>query len=782
MDHYLRKISSVAKISKQIKDEIVEKGKEVSVPGHFYDTAEDKIVDVRANLDSKFDKDKIDGLKRLIAMVSKGHEVQEYFPDVVKNVASSSFEVRKLVYIYLLRYCEQEPDLALLSINTFQKDLNDKNPMIRAMALRVMSSIKVMLSLKSTIRDMSPYVRKATANAIPKLYALDSSQRECLVELIETLLNDKSTIVLGSVISSFNQVCPEKLDLIHGHFRKLCKLIGETDEWGQLEIIGLLLRYCRNYFVDPTISKTDDDLELFINVCSQILTSRNTAVVLAVSQVYYYITKLNEWGKPAKSLIRILSTSSVEEKQVILQNIATMAQKNPVVFEPYLKSFFVFSGEPKFIYEVKMEILTSICNSTNVNDVIQELKYYIRDPNEEFVIETIKVIGRVCCRIHSCIDESLLLLMSLISHTQELVVAEAIVAIRFILQLRPESNTRMILSLVKALDIVTIGKARASIIWLIGQHCTNPAMLQVAPDTLRISAKLFNVSEDIVKLQVLNLAAKLVASLLVEASKNHLRQNDASVESGSDLNADKNVRFNSIKTSVLDTCILLFRYVLSLAKFDVSYDIRDRGRMLRVLVLEKTLKIVQKNNENKENSWNSLDSPNDKKSSEVVEKLIKILLERKSTPIPESSFKGRDKYTVATLSHSLNQQVHNYTPLPPWALENSEPSLRDTKEEVYLWSKDYVASVPVKEIQVFAKTKKRVVDLEEFYTEPVKESSSEEEEETSEDISEGDSSEEENPFEEVKEKFKPPTVEKRGASLVTLIERGPTVSSHQFKN
>ena len=41
--------------------------------------------------------------------------------DVVKNVASASFEVRKLVYIYLLRYAEQEPDLALLSINTFQK-------------------------------------------------------------------------------------------------------------------------------------------------------------------------------------------------------------------------------------------------------------------------------------------------------------------------------------------------------------------------------------------------------------------------------------------------------------------------------------------------------------------------------------------------------------------------------------------------------------------------------------------------------------------------------------
>ncbi len=95
----------------------------------------------------------------------------------MKNVASHNLEIRKLVYIYLLRYAEQEPDLALLSINTFQKDLSDPNPLIRAMALRVLSGIKVlmissivMLAIKKCAADISPYVRKAAALAIPKLY------------------------------------------------------------------------------------------------------------------------------------------------------------------------------------------------------------------------------------------------------------------------------------------------------------------------------------------------------------------------------------------------------------------------------------------------------------------------------------------------------------------------------------------------------------------------------------------------------------------------------------
>lgn len=112
-----------------------------------------------------------------VQLISKGRNVSEFFAQVVKNVASHNLEIRKLVYIYLLRYAEQEPDLALLSINTFQKDLSDPNPLIRAMALRVLSGIKVpmigsivMLAIKKCAADISPYVRKAAALAIPKLY------------------------------------------------------------------------------------------------------------------------------------------------------------------------------------------------------------------------------------------------------------------------------------------------------------------------------------------------------------------------------------------------------------------------------------------------------------------------------------------------------------------------------------------------------------------------------------------------------------------------------------
>ncbi|KAK0235639.1 adaptin N terminal region-domain-containing protein [Armillaria nabsnona] len=94
---------------------------------------------IRKQLDSNSDDEKLDAMKKLIALMSKGRDVFEYFAQVVKHVASQNLEIRQMVYIYLLKYAEQEPDLTLVFINLFQKDLTDSNPLICAMALRVVS-------------------------------------------------------------------------------------------------------------------------------------------------------------------------------------------------------------------------------------------------------------------------------------------------------------------------------------------------------------------------------------------------------------------------------------------------------------------------------------------------------------------------------------------------------------------------------------------------------------------------------------------------------------------
>ncbi|KAK0430712.1 adaptin N terminal region-domain-containing protein [Armillaria borealis] len=94
---------------------------------------------IRKQLDSNSDREKLDAMKRIIALMDKGRNVSEYFAQVVMNVASRNLEIRKLVYIYLLKYAKQEPDLTLLFIDTIRKDRTHSDPLIRAIALRVAS-------------------------------------------------------------------------------------------------------------------------------------------------------------------------------------------------------------------------------------------------------------------------------------------------------------------------------------------------------------------------------------------------------------------------------------------------------------------------------------------------------------------------------------------------------------------------------------------------------------------------------------------------------------------
>lgn len=58
-------------------------------------------------------------------------------------------------------------------------------------------------------------------------------------------------MVLGSAVAAFMEVCPHEMDLIHPHYRKLCRLLADIDEWGQVFIINLLIRYARTQFICP---------------------------------------------------------------------------------------------------------------------------------------------------------------------------------------------------------------------------------------------------------------------------------------------------------------------------------------------------------------------------------------------------------------------------------------------------------------------------------------------------------------------------------------------------
>jgi len=615
-------------------------------------------------LDSSKDSLKLEAMKRIITMVARGRDAAELFPAVVKNVVSKNIEIKKLVYVYLTRYAEEQQDLALLSISTFQRALKDPNQLIRASALRVLSSIRVpvivpimMLAIKDSSVDMSPFVRKTAAHAIPKLHGLDPEQKEELVDVIEKLLGDRTTLVVGSAVMAFEEVCPERIDLVHKNYRKLCNLLVDVEEWGQVVILNMLTRYARTQFVDPnppggTLDeierekkfyedefssddeeakkrerqkverpKMDQDHRLLLRSARPLLQSRNAAVVMATAQLYHHCAPKAEVQVVAKAMIRLLR-SHREVQAIVLNCIASMTSGEgggrTSMFEPFLRNFFVRASDPTHVKILKLEIITNMASAGNIGVILREFQSYITGADKVCVAATIQAIGRCAASIDEVTDTCLNGLVHLLSNKDESVVAESIVVVKKLLQTQSGDHKDIIVHMARLSDSIAVPDAKAAILWVMGEYCQR--VPKIAPDVLRKAAKSFTSDTTQVKMQTLNLAAKLCLT-------------------------------NPEKTKQLA------QYVFSLARYDQDYDLRDRVRLMKALVFP----------------------PAGRENDPLVSKARSIFLATKPAPVTESKFKDRDVYQLGSMSHFLNARASGYRDLPDFPLEAPDPSLRNVE-------------------------------------------------------------------------------------------------------
>ena len=56
--------------------------------------------------------------------------------------STHNFVQKKLVYLYLGTYADSNSDLALMTVNTLIKDFQDRNAMLRGLALRSLCSLR----------------------------------------------------------------------------------------------------------------------------------------------------------------------------------------------------------------------------------------------------------------------------------------------------------------------------------------------------------------------------------------------------------------------------------------------------------------------------------------------------------------------------------------------------------------------------------------------------------------------------------------------------------------
>ena len=618
-------------------------------------------------------------------MIYRGRPCLTFFSSVVKNVANANIEIKKLVYIYLVHYAESEPDLALLSINTIQKSLSDQNPKVRAMALRTMSGIKVpvisqivSLAIKKGCADLVPIVRKAAALAIPKCYRLDPNTLPQLVEYISALLGDRQYFVAGAAVVAMLEICPTRVDLLHKHYRALVKKMVDMDEWSQLATLQLLTQYSRRCFPlqfrearqeqakgfydqdvessDKGISRSttrilDPDLDLFLRTCKSLLYSRNSAVIVSIARCFSDLGTHDHVRTVAGPLISLLR-SIPEVQGIAMRNILGLCRQHPTLFAEYATHFLVHAKDSPVLSQLKLDIIPLVfphCEPHVKGILISELSHLSHSSSQYLVQEAVRAIGRCAQSDPSAADRCMTILLSRASSQEEGLAAEALSVLRYLIQQKPAAHTHTIIRLAKNLDTASDPRARATVIWLVGEYASATESSGIAPDVLRLLVKGFPGESEPAKMQIIVLAAKVYLRHLIEVQPGPVSDSKADEEKPTgNIQHQEGLRYMQ----------KLWEHLLLLVRYDTSFDLRDRMRTYRSL-----LAIPQ--------------------STQLASLL---LLAEKPLPVAVTSSEVIEHQPIGSASLVLGSQTRlpQSMFLPDWVNEGEEPDpkLRDSEYSV----------------------------------------------------------------------------------------------------
>ncbi|CAI5470790.1 unnamed protein product [Closterium sp. Yama58-4] len=448
---------------------------------YFTTTKKGEIHELKEELNSPYKEKRKDAVKKVIAAMTVGKDVSMLFTDVVNCMQTENLELKKLVYLYLINYAKSQPDLAILAVNTFVKDSQDPNPLIRALAVRTMGCIRVDRiteylcdPLQRCLKDDDPYVRKTAAICVAKLHDINAELVEDrgFLDILRDMISDSNPMVVANAVAALSEIqegsSKPVFDITPNTVFKLLAALNECTEWGQVFILDSLSKYK---------ARDAREAEGIVERVTPRLQHANSAVVLSAVKVILLQMELitstdlirNLCKKMAPPLVTLLS-SEPEIQYVALRNINLVVQKRPSILAHEIKVFFCKYNDPIYVKMEKLEIMIRLASERNIDQVLLEFKEYATEVDVDFVRKAVRAIGRCAIKLEKAAERCINVLLDLIKIKVNYVVQEAIVVIKDIFRRYPNTYESIIATLCESLDNLDEPEAKASMIWIIGEY------------------------------------------------------------------------------------------------------------------------------------------------------------------------------------------------------------------------------------------------------------------------------------------------------------------------
>ncbi|VAH91912.1 unnamed protein product [Triticum turgidum subsp. durum] len=507
---------------------------------YFSTTKKGEIPELKEELNSQYKDKRKDAVKKVIAAMTVGKDVSSLFTDVVNCMQTENLELKKLVYLYLINYAKSQPDLAILAVNTFVKDSQDPNPLIRALAVRTMGCIRVDKiteylcdPLQRCLKDDDPYVRKTAAICVAKLYDINAELVEDrgFLEALKDLISDNNPMVVANAVAALAEIQDSSarpiFEITSHTLTKLLTALNECTEWGQVFILDSLSRY----------KATDArDAENIVERVTPRLQHANCAVVLSAVKIILLQMVLitstdvvrNLCKKMAPPLVTLLSAEP-EIQYVALRNINLIVQKRPTILAHEIKVFFCKYNDPIYVKMEKLEIMIKLASDRNIDQVLLEFKEYATEVDVDFVRKAVRAIGRCAIKLERAAERCISVLLELIKIKVNYVVQEAIIVIKDIFRRYPNTYESIIATLCESLDTLDEPEAKASMIWIIGEYAER---IDNADELLESFLDTFPEEPALVQLQLLTATVKLFLKKPTEGPQQMIQAvlNNATVE------------------------------------------------------------------------------------------------------------------------------------------------------------------------------------------------------------------------------------------------------------
>lgn len=291
-----------------------------------------------------------------------------------------------------------------------------------------------------------------------------------------------------------------------------------NEQWGQILVLDVATATLRKQAGGMQM-----DPQMATKMCERLtplLNHSNTAVVMScvnlLLKVFMHLAtpeeKLSVFNKTAAPLITLL-TSESSTQFLALRSVRLIIEQVPhmkTLLESEIKVFFIHYNDPVFVKNEKIELLLTITNSENFEQVLSELVEYSTEADVDFVRKAVGSIGKLAIKLAAAANQCVTKLLEMLTNSKiSYIVQASIIAMRDIFRRYPGHYDTVLGHMTSNLDLesgLDDPEAKAAWCWILGEYADK---ISGADDMLEGYIELFDEESIGVQLTLLTAAVKV---------------------------------------------------------------------------------------------------------------------------------------------------------------------------------------------------------------------------------------------------------------------------------